>query len=144
MLLSHLYRRSLLMVIALAIAAPLLLASARTAHAAPPPPTPETCPAVRVDSVDLVRTVNGPALQIQGVKPHADTRVHLVAEDVAYVIAPEYWTYFVLGCGGTGPVTKNPFRTVLPITGPIGRCGIVIPPHHIDIDADGDHCPPTS
>jgi hypothetical protein len=143
MLLFHrLARRSLLVVVAIAITAPLMLAYSRSAHAAPAAPPPGSCPSVRVLSVELVRGEDGsPALAITGVKPHADASVRLVPEDVVYVIQPDYWTYFVEACGGTGPVTKNRFRTVLPITGPTGRCGIEIPPHLILIDPVANGCP---
>jgi hypothetical protein len=52
--------------------------------------------------------------------------VALVPEAVDYVQAPDYWNYFVQGCGGTGPVTKVPFTVVLPINGPRGIYGIAI------------------
>ena len=101
--------------------------AAGDASAAPPPPSVETCTTpLRLRSIELVRTTSGPAIQVSGIKPHADTKVALVAEDVAYVQQPDYWNYFILGCGGTGPVTKVAFTEVLPIDGPVGKYGIAI------------------
>lgn len=101
--------------------------AASDANAAPSPPTQQVCTTpLMLNSIELVRTTNGPAVQVSGVKPHHDTRVVLVPEDVDYVKAPDYWNYFILGCGGTGPVTKVPFTEVLPIDGPVGIYGIAI------------------
>lgn len=86
-----------------------------------------------LDSISLVRTTSGPAIEVSGVKPHADTIVALVPEDVVYVKAPDYWNYSILGCGGSGPVTKVPFTEVLPINGPRGIYGIAIAGRTFDL-----------
>jgi hypothetical protein len=39
-----------------------------------------------------VRTTTGPAILVSGIKPHANTRVALIPEDVVYVQQPDYWT----------------------------------------------------
>ena len=91
------------------------------------PPTHATCTTPLVlRSIELVRTTNGPAILVSGIKPHDDTRVVLLAEDVDYVQAPAYWNYSIVGCGGTGPVRKVAFTEVLPIDGPRGTYGIAI------------------
>jgi hypothetical protein len=88
---------------------------------------------LKLDSISLVRTTSGPAIQVSGVKPHADTIVALVPEDVVYVKAPDYVNYSILGCGGSGPVTKVPFTVVLPINGPRGIYGIAIAGRTFDL-----------
>ena len=101
--------------------------AAADVSAAPSPPAQQVCTTPLVfHSIELVRTTHGPAVQVKGIKPYHDTRVVLVPEDVDYVQAPDYWNYFILGCGGTGPVTKVPFNEVLPINGPRGIYGIAI------------------
>ncbi len=95
--------------------------------AAPPPPSASTCTSPLVlHSIELVRTVDGAAIMVTGIKSHDTTRVALVPEDVVYVRQPEYWNYFVVGCGGSGPVRKVAFTEVLPIDGPVGTYGIAI------------------
>jgi len=120
--------RGLFVASALLVSAPAALAvSAAPASAAPVIPAPGTCPAVGVKSAEIVRTVNGPALQVSGVMPHADTKLVLEAEDVVFVQQPDYWNYTVVGCGGTGPVVKTPFTTLFRVpTAPVGRFGITV------------------
>jgi hypothetical protein len=114
------------------------------AAASPPPPSVETCTTPLVlRSIELVRTTHGPAILASGLKPHADTRVALVPEDVVFVQAPDYWNYFIVGCGGTGPVTKVPFTEVLPINGPRGKYGIAIDGRTFDL-GNGPAGPATS
>ncbi len=140
---QRLRRAWVLLLTGLAVLGATIFATASLASAAPAPPTPGDCPSVRVDSVELVRTTSGPGLLVKGVKAHADTRVHLVAEDVDFIQPPDYWTYFVLGCGGTGPVVKTPFTQTFGLDGPRGKCGIAIPPFFIDVGANPEICPPT-
>jgi hypothetical protein len=139
---TRLSARALLATLALLAVAPLgLAASAAPASAAPAAPTlppPGTCPVVRVDSAEIVRTVSGPAIQVTGVKPHADTRLLLEAEQVVYVQQPDYWNYFVVGCGGSGPVVKTPFTKLFRVpTDPVGRYGITVNGIPIDLFGDG-------
>jgi len=94
-------------------------------------------------SASGVRTVNGPAVQVTGVKPYLDTRVVLVPEDVEFVQPPDYWNYFIQGCGGTGAVTKVPFTEVLSINGPRGTYGIAIGGRTFDLGS-GPTGPATS
>src|SRR5262245_36144462 len=111
----------------LSAAAPAALALAGPAAAAEAAPAPGTCPAVAVTTAELVRTVDGPAILVTGVKPHADTSLRLEAEQVDFVQQPDYWTYTVVGCGGTGPVVKTPFTTTFRVpTSPVGRFGITV------------------
>lgn len=101
--------------------------AATEASAAPPPPSETTCTTpLELRSIAIVRTIHGPAIKVTGIKPYDNTRVALVPENVAYVQQPDYWTYFILGCGGSGVVRKVAFTEVLPITGPLGKYGIVI------------------
>lgn len=126
--------RGVLVALALLVAVPGAFAlgaspaSASTAGtAAPTAPDPKTCPRVQVDSAELVRTVHGPAIQVKGVKPQADTKLFLVAEDVVYVQQPDYWNYFVVGCSGTGATVKTPFTQLFRVpTHPVGKFGITV------------------
>jgi hypothetical protein len=87
---------------------------------------PDCTTPLTITSIGLVRTTNGPAVQVSGIKPHTDTKVALIPEDVVYVQAPDYWNYSIQGCGGSGVVTKGAFTSVLPINGPRGKYGIAI------------------
>jgi hypothetical protein len=118
---------------ALAVA---VVATPGGASAASLPPTPTTCPPVRVTAVEVERTVDGPGVRVTGLAPHADTRLHLVAEDVVYVQQPDYWQYFVLGCDGTGPVVKTRFSQVFPLSGPVGRYGIQVHGHTVNLGVE--------
>ena len=130
--LSHRWKRSA--AVAALTTVGFLGVAAADASAAPPPPSAATCTTpLRLTSISIVRTTSGPAIQVSGIKPHADTKVALVAEDVVYVQQPDYWNYFILGCGGTGPVTKVAFTDVLPIDGPVGRYGIAISGRTFDL-----------
>ncbi len=102
------------------------LAATGVTAASPAATTPSCTTPLQLRTIELVRTTAGPAIQVSGTKPAADTTVALVAEDVAYVQPPDYWNYSILGCGGTGPVTKVAFTEVLPISGPRGIYGIAI------------------
>lgn len=143
---TRLSARGLLAALAFLAVVPVSLAvssaSASAAPAAPTAPTippPGTCPVVRVDSAEIVRTVNGPAIQVTGVKPHADTVLFLEAEQVDYVIQPDYWNYFVVGCGGSGPVVKTPFTKIFPVPSyPVGRLGITVNGIPLDLFGEGD------
>lgn len=107
-------------------------------------PPQETCTTpLDFRSIELVRTRNGPAVQAKGLKPHQDTTVVLFPEDVEFVQQPDYWNYFIQGCGGTGPVTKAPFTEVLPINGPRGKFGIAIAGRTFDLGT-GSSGPATS
>jgi hypothetical protein len=120
------------------VAAGLLAGAAADVSAAPSPPAHEVCTTpLTLQSIELVRTVNGPAVRVTGIKPYHDTRVVLVPENVDYVQAPDYWNYFIQGCGGTGAVTKVPFSVVLPIDGPIGKYGIAIGGRTFDLVPGG-------
>jgi hypothetical protein len=119
-------------------AAGLLAGAAADVSAAPPPPSQQVCTTpLTIKSIELVRTVNGPAFRVTGIKPYHDTLVALVPEDVDYVQAPDYWNYFILGCGGSGAVTKVPFSVVLPIDGPMGKYGIAIGGRTFDLVPGG-------
>jgi hypothetical protein len=97
------------------------------ATAAPAVPINPVCTTpLQLSFVGLTHTEAGPAIRVRGLKPSATTRVDLIPEDVVYVHQPDYWNYFVVGCGGSGPVTKVAFDVVLPIDGPVGRYGIAI------------------
>ena len=93
---------------------------------AAPAQIPDCTTPLALTSIQLVRTTNGPAVQVSGIKPHADTKVALIPEDVVYVQVPDYWNYTIQGCGGSGAVTKVAFTEVLPINGPRGKYGIAI------------------
>jgi hypothetical protein len=142
---TRLSARALLATLALLAMMPVALAvssaPASASSAAPTAPTlppPGTCPVVRVDSAEIVRTVSGPAIQVTGVKPHADTLVLLEAEQVVYVQQPDYWNYFVVGCGGSGPVVKAPFTKLFRVpTDPVGRYGITVNGIPLDLFGDG-------
>jgi hypothetical protein len=111
-------------------------AAAADVSAEPAPPTAAMCTTpLTLRSIELVRTTSGPAILVSGVKPHDDTRVVLLAEDVDYVQAPDYWNYSIVGCGGTGPVRKVAFTEVLPIEGPRGLYGIAIGARTFDLGA---------
>jgi hypothetical protein len=128
---------ALLLVAAPAVAMTSTAAATAAATAAVAQPAPGTCPAVVVRSAEIVRTVYGPGILVRGVKPHADTKVLLEAEDVVYIRQPDYWNYFAVGCGGTGPVVKTPFTQVFPVpTGPTGRFGITVNGIPINIGDD--------
>ena len=108
--------------------------AASDAAAAPPPPTQATCTTPLVlQRIELVRTKTGPAILVSGIKPYANTRVALIPEDVVYIQQPDYWNYFILGCGGTGAATKVPFTEILPINGPRGKYGIAIGTRTFDL-----------
>jgi hypothetical protein len=105
-----------------------------TAGAAVAAPEPGTCPAVIVQTAELVRTTSGPAILVTGLKPHADSRLRLEAEQIDYVRQPDYWNYTVVGCGGTGPVVKTPFTVRFEVpTYPVGRYGITVDGIPIDL-----------
>lgn len=110
-------------------------ASASISPGPAPAPIPDACPTVpEVKSAELVKTVDGPAILVTGVKAHADSRLRLDAEDVIFVQPPEYWNYFVNECGGTGPATKTPFTEVFRVpTAPVGKFGISIHGFLIDL-----------
>jgi hypothetical protein len=139
---TRLSARGLLATLALLAVVPLALATSSTAASAAPDaptaPPPGTCPVVRVDTAEIVRTVSGPAIQVTGVKPHADTVLFLEAEQVDFVQQPDYWNYFVVGCGGSGPVVKTPFTQRFRVpTFPVGRCGITVNGITLDLPGDG-------
>jgi hypothetical protein len=120
------------------VAAGLLAGAAGDASAAPSPPAQQVCTTpLTISFIELVRTVDGPAVRVTGIKPYHDTSVVLVPENVDYVQAPDYWNYFIQGCGGTGAVTKVPFSVVLPINGPIGKYGIAIGGRTFDLVPGG-------
>jgi hypothetical protein len=131
------HKRSLrrgLTALALAISVPAALAAgAATASAAPAAP-PVSCTPTIVKSAELVRTVDGPAIQVSGIKPHADGALRLEAQDIAFVIQPDYFPYDVNECGGTGPVVKTPYTELFRVpTAPVGRFGIQIGDFLIDL-----------
>jgi hypothetical protein len=119
--------RGLVAAVALLAAVPAAMVfGASPASAAPGPSAPSGCPTVQVDSAELVRTTHGPAILVTGVKPQG-TKLLLEAEDVVYVQQPNYWNYFVVGCGGTSPTVKTPFTQVFPVpTSPVGKFGITV------------------
>jgi hypothetical protein len=121
-----------------------LLASAVPASASispgpDPAPIPGSCPTVPlVRSAELVKTVDGPAILVTGVKLHADSRLQLDPEDVVFIQQPDYWNYFVDECGGTGPATKTPFTEVFRVPrAPVGKFGISIHGFLIDLFPHG-------
>jgi len=131
------HKRSLrrgLTALALAIAVPAgLAASASTASAQLPPP-PATCTPTVVKSAELVRTVDGPAIQVSGIKQHADGKLLLQPQDIVFVHQPEYFPYDVNECGGTGPVVKTPYTELFRVpTSPVGKLGIEIGEFLIDL-----------
>ena len=124
-----------------------LVAGASPASAAIPGPAPVPLPGVctsvpEVKSAELVRTVDGPAILVTGIKAHTNSKLFLEPEDIDFVVQPEYFPYLVNECG-TGPVTKTPFTEVFRVpTNPVGRFGIDIQgilvdlfPHHLPADA---------
>ena len=108
--------------------------AAADASAALPPPTAAMCTTpLALRSIELVRTTDGPAILVSGLKPYDTTRVALLAEDVVYVQQPDYWNYSIVGCGGTGLVHKVAFTEVLAINGPRGEYGIAISGRAFDL-----------
>jgi hypothetical protein len=104
-----------------------MVALAGPAGAAVAAPAPGTCPAVVVNAAELVHTTSGPAIQVSGVMPHADSQLRLEAEQVDFVQQPDYWNYTAVGCGGSGPVVKTPFTTLFEVpSSPVGRFGITV------------------
>ena len=76
----------------------------RRPRASPAAVAPSCTTPLQLRTIELVRTAAGPAIQVSGIKPAADTIVALVAEDVVYVQPPDYWNYSILGCSGSGPL----------------------------------------
>jgi hypothetical protein len=111
---------------ALAALGSLGVAATGVAAASTAATTPSCTTPLQLRTIELVRTTDGPAIQVSGIKPAADTIVALVPEDVVYIQPPDYWNYSIQGCGGSGPATKVAFTEVLPITGPRGTHGIAI------------------
>jgi hypothetical protein len=122
---------------AAAVAGSLALAptAAHAAVAVPPPPTEHDCPKTVVKSAELVRTVTGPAILVQGIAPGPNVKLHLVPEDVVFIRQPEYWNYFVIDCAAdAGPITKTPYTKLFRVpTGPLGSVGIQIGPSTINL-----------
>jgi hypothetical protein len=109
-------------------------AAATDASAAPPQVIQPDCTTpLKLTSIQLVRTTHGPAVQVSGIKPYADTKVALIPDDVVYVQAPDYWNYSIQGCGGSGAVTRVAFTEVLAINGPRGKYGIAIAGRTFDL-----------
>jgi hypothetical protein len=110
-------------------------AAANAAEIAPPPPTEHDCPKTVVRSAELVRTVKGPAILVQGITAGPNVQLHLVPEDVAYIRQPEYWNYFVIDCApDDGPITKTPYSKLFRVpTSPVGSVGIQIGPSTINL-----------
>ena len=124
-----LLRGALVAVAMLVTAAPAAMASSAGASpASAPAPDPADCPRVHVDSAEVVRTVNGPAIQVKGLMPQSNMKLHLVAEDVVYVQQPDHWNYFVVGCSdGIGLPVKTPFTQLFRVpTFPVGKLGITV------------------
>ena len=103
-------------------------ASASISPGPAPKPLPGVCsPVAEVKTAELVRTTSGPAIQVTGIKSHADSQLQLDAEDVVFIQQPDYWNYFVDECGGTGPAVKTPFTETFRVpTFPVGKFGIAI------------------
>jgi hypothetical protein len=102
-------------------------ASASISPGPAPAPLPGTCTPVAVKSAQLVKTPNGPAIEVTGIKEHADTKLRLDPDPVVFIRQPEYFPYTVNGCGGTGPVTKVAFTEDFPVpTSPVGKFGISV------------------
>jgi hypothetical protein len=117
-----------------AVAGSLALAPTAMASASVAPPAPDTCPATVVRSAELVRTVNGPAIQVKGVAAGPNVDLHLVAEDVVFIQQPAYWNYFVVDCAPDRVVVKTPYTKLFRVpTAPVGRYGIQIGPSQINL-----------
>lgn len=119
--------RGLVAAMALLCAVPAaMIFGASPASAAPGPTAPSGCPTVQVDSAELVRTTTGPAILVTGVKPQG-ANLLLEAEDVDYVQQPDFWNYFVVGCGFNNPTVRTPFTQVFPVpSNPVGKFGITV------------------
>lgn len=114
---------------ALALTAAPVSASASAVSA----PAPCSTPAV-VKSAELVRTVNGPMIQVTGLKPQADAKLTLDADNIAFVVQPDYFPYTVHACNGTGPVVKTPFTQLFEVpTNPVGKFGIEVNGIQLDL-----------
>src|SRR5262245_36195345 len=89
-----------------------------------PIPLPGVCTTVpEVKTAELVKLADGTsAIVVTGIKAQASSHLQLTAEDVVFIQQPNYWKYFVEECGGSGPVTKTPFREVFRVpTAPVGK-----------------------
>ena len=115
------------------LAAAVPVAAMAAPAAAAPTAIPETCSPTYVRSAELVRTVYGPAIEVQGVATHAGLTLRLVPDDVVFIQQPDYFPYSVLGCGDhSGPITKVLYRKLFRVpTSPVGRYGIQIGPFPI-------------
>jgi len=121
--------RGALVAAAMLVTAPAALAvTASASPAAEAAPDPVDCPQVKVESAEIVRTVHGPALQVKGLMPQSNMKLHLIPEDVVYVQQPDYWNYFVVGCSdGIGLPVKTPFTQLFRVpTYPVGKLGITV------------------
>jgi hypothetical protein len=121
--------RAALVAAALVVTAPAAMAStAGASPAAEAAPDPADCPLVKVESAEVVRTVHGPALQVKGLMPSSNTKLHLIPEDIVYVQQPDYWNWFVVGCtDGIGLPVKTPFTQLFRVpTYPVGKLGITV------------------
>lgn len=117
------------LVAAVLLVAPAAVAtSASASPAAEAAPDPATCLRVKVESAEVVKTVNGPALQVKGLMPQSNMTLHLIPEDIVFVQQPDYWNYFVVGCSdGIGIPVKTPFTKLFRVpTFPVGKFGITV------------------
>jgi hypothetical protein len=110
-----------------------LPASASISPGPAPGPIPGICETVPVvKTAELVKTVDGPAILVTGIKLHTNSQLRLDPEDVVFVQQPDYFPYLVNECGA-GPVVKTPFKELFAVPkAPVGKFGISI--HGILID----------
>lgn len=102
-------------------------ASASISPGPAPGPIPGICETVpEVKSAELVKTADGPAILVTGVKLHTSSKLFLEPEDIDFVKQPDYFPYLVSECGA-GPVVKTPFTQLFRVpTAPVGKFGIDI------------------
>ena len=98
------------------------------------PPTHATCTTpLMLRSIELVRTTNGPAILVSGIKPHDDTRVVLLAEDVDYVQAPDTGTTASSAAAAPAPSARSPSPRCCRSTVHVGIYGIAIGSRTFDL-----------
>jgi hypothetical protein len=102
-------------------------ASASISPGPTPAPVPGTCEPVRVTTAELVQTGHGPVIRVTGIKAHQDDFLRLDADDIDFIIQPDFFPYTVNGCGSGGPVVKTPFVQDFAVPrSPVGKCGIEV------------------
>lgn len=124
---------ALLVSVPAALAASAAPASASISPGLPAPPIPGLCEPSVVKSAELVKTVDGPAILVTGIKFQANATVRLDPQDIQFVQQPDYFPYDVNSCGA-GPFVKTPYTALFKVpTAPVGRFGISIDEFLIDL-----------